>query len=363
MAEPAPARRLVSLDAFRGATVAAMILVNNPGSWSHVYPPLEHAAWHGCTPTDLIFPFFLFIVGVSLTFSRRVAPRDAAVRALKILGLGLLLAAWPTFPLATLRWPGVLQRIAACYFGAFLLARRLGDRALAALSAALLLGYWLLMTQVPVPDGHPPNLDPGTNLAAWVDRALMDGHLWKQTKTWDPEGPLSTLPALATTLMGVLAGRWLRREREPRATLQQGLRAGAALTALGLLWDLAFPINKGLWSSSYVLFTGGLALVALTLGHWTIDVRGPARWAAPAVTYGRNAIFVFVAAGLLAKTLARVQVTVDGGTLPLQRLLHEALLASWLPPRPASLAWALLNVAGFYLVLRALEKRGIFFKV
>lgn len=362
MAEPAPARRLVSLDAFRGATVAAMILVNNPGSWSHVYPPLEHAAWHGSTPTDLIFPFFLFIVGVSLTFSQRVAPRDAAVRALKILGLGLLLAAWPTFALATLRWPGVLQRIAACYFAAFLLARRLGQRALAALSAALLLGYWLLMTQVPVPDGHPPNLDPGTNLAAWVDRALMDGHLWKQTKTWDPEGLLSTFPALATTLIGVLAGRWLRRERAPRATLQQGLLAGAALTAVGLLWDLVFPINKGLWSSSYVLFTGGLALAALALGHWAIDVRGPARWAAPAVTYGRNAIFVFVASGLLAKTLARVQVPLDP-PVPLQRLLHDALLASWLPPRPASLAWALLNLAGFYVVLRLLEKRGIFFKV
>ena len=363
VAETAPARRLVSLDAFRGATVAGMILVNNPGSWNHVYQPLEHAAWHGWTPTDLIFPFFLFIVGVSLTLSRRVAPREAAVRALKILGLGLLLAAWPTFALGTLRWPGVLQRIAVCYLAAFLIARRLGDRALAGIVTGLLVGYWALMTLVPVPDGHAPNLEAGTNLAAWVDRALMDGHLWRQTKTWDPEGPLSTLPAIATTLIGVLAGRWLRRPREQRATLRQGLLAGLALTALGLLWDLVFPINKSLWTSSYVLFTGGLALAALTLCHELADVRGPAAWAGPCVTYGRNAIFVFVASGLLAKTLARVQVTIETGTVPLQRLLHEALLASWLPPRPASLAWALLNVLGFYVVLRVLEKRGIFFKV
>jgi predicted acyltransferase len=363
VAEPAPARRLVSLDAFRGATVAAMILVNNPGSWNHVYPPLEHAAWHGWTPTDLIVPFFLFIVGVSLTLSRRVAPREAAWRALKILGLGLLLAAWPTFALGTLRWLGVLPRIALCYLAAFLLARWLGERALAGIAAALLVGYWALMTLVPVPDGHPPNLDAGTNLAAWVDRALMGGHLWKQTKTWDPEGLLSTLPAIATTLIGVLSGRWLRRPREPRATLRQGLLAGLALTALGLLWDQAFPINKSLWTSSYVLFTGGLALCALTLCHWLVDLRGLAAWAGPCVTYGRNAIFVFVASGLLAKTLARVQVTIETSAVPLQRLLHETLLASWLPPRPASLAWALLNVLGFYFVLRALEKRGIFFRV
>jgi predicted acyltransferase len=348
--------RLDSLDAFRGLAMAAMVLVNNPGDWGAVYPPLLHAEWHGWTPTDLVFPFFLFIVGVAMTFSRRASVAEAARRAAILVVLGLLLAAFPRFELATLRWPGVLQRIGIVFFLAFLVKRWLGVRGRALLVIALLLGYWALLTLVPIPGGGPPNLEPGTNLAAWVDRATMDGHLWKSTRTWDPEGLLSTLPALATALLGLFAGERLRAARAPDVrTARELALAGAALAALGLLWDLVFPINKGLWTSSYVLFTGGAALLVFAALFGAIDVgdRRPA-WARPLAVCGRNAILLFVGSSLLAKTLA---------ALDWKRPLHEAVFASWLPPRPASLAFALANLALWYLVLRTLDRRGIYLRV
>lgn len=361
---PAPAAaagtaRLVSLDAFRGLTVVAMVLVNNPGSWNHVYAPLRHASWHGWTPTDLIFPFFLFIVGVALTLSRRTRWPAVLRRALLLVGLGLFMAGFPTFPLQTLRWPGVLQRIGACYLAAWVLQRRLRTPALALVTAGLLGGYWALLALVPVPDGAPPNLEPGTNLAAWVDRATMAGHLWSRTKTWDPEGLLSTLPALASTLLGVLAGRHLARAAPGSRTARRLAWSGCALALTGLAWGRVFPINKSLWTSSYVLWSGGLALAAFAGCYWLADVRGRRAWARPFVTFGVNAILVFVASGLLAKLLARTHV----GASSLQAALHAALFASWLPPAPASLAFALANVAGWYVVLRALERRSIYLTV
>ncbi len=358
MSDHAP--RLVSLDALRGATVAAMVLVNNPGAWEHAYAPLRHAAWHGCTPTDLIFPFFLFIVGASLTLSRRTSLRAALLRAAALVGLGLLLAAFPSFQFASLRWPGVLQRIGLCYLGAFLLHRRLRARGLLVATVVLLGGYWALLAFVPVPDGSPPNLEPGRNLAAWVDRALMSGHLWRQTKTWDPEGALSTLPALGTTLLGVLAGERLRQRPPARRLARELVVPGVALALAGLAWSPFLPFNKSLWTSSYALLSGGLAMLALGACYAACDLRGWQAWARPCVTFGRNAIFVFVASGLLAKLLTRVRLS-DGGTL--QAALHARLWASWLPPEPASLAYALTHVLGFYLVARTLEQRGLFFKV
>jgi predicted acyltransferase len=364
--------RLQSLDVFRGATIAAMILVNNPGDWGTVYWPLLHAPWHGWTPTDLIFPFFLFIVGVSLTLSRRTGFRAALARSLKLVGLGLLLNLYPYFNFAELRWPGVLQRIGVCYLAAWAAKRFLGPRGQAVLAAVLLVGYWLLMTRVVGPEGHPPGLEVQTNLAAQVDRMVLVPHVWSETKTWDPEGVLSTLPSIATALLGLLCGQWLagRAARGPFKTTLGMLLGGLALTATGVAWadlatpPLAFPINKGLWTSSYVLLMGGLAAAFLGLTYAVVDVAGIRRWAAPFVTYGTNAIAVYVASGLLADTLSAVRFTAaDGSVARLHTLLYGFLFASVLPPYVASLVWALMMVVLFYLLAAFLDRRGIYLKV
>jgi predicted acyltransferase len=367
---PAVTGRLLSLDAFRGATIAAMILVNDPGDWAHVYWPLLHVPWNGWTPTDLIFPFFLFMVGTSLTFSRRIEARPAVARALKLIGLGLLLALYPRFAIAELRWPGVLQRIGLCYLAAWAARRWLAPRGQALLAAALVVGYWLLMTRVTGPLGLPPNLEPATNLSAQIDQLLLAPHVWSVTKTWDPEGLLSTLPAIATTLLGLLAGEWLRSGRRPFALTAGLLGAGLVLTALGVAWGeaapawLLFPVNKSIWTSSFVLLTGGLAAALFGLTYWVVDVAGFRRWTAPFVAYGRNAITVYVGAGLLARTLLAIRwAGPDGDVRSLWERLFEGLLASWLPPYVASLAWALAFVVFFYLVALWMDRRGLYLKV
>ena len=364
--------RLLSLDLFRGATIAAMILVNNPGDWDAVYWPLRHAAWHGWTPTDLIFPFFLFIVGVSLTLSKRIGFRPALVRGLKLVGLGLLLNLYPYFPIAELRWPGVLQRIGICYVAAWAAKRYLRRSGQALLALALLVGYWLVMTRVTGPEGHPPGLEVQTNLAAQVDRVLLVPHVWGETKTWDPEGVLSTFPAIATALLGLLFGEWLlgRKDRSPfRTTLGLAL-GGLALTLLGVAWGewapawLLFPINKALWSPSFVLLTGGLAAAVLGLCYGVVDVLAVRRWATPFVSYGRNAIAVYVASGLLADTLSVVRwPSPDGTPLSLGKRLYALFPASVLPAYEASFVWALMMVALFYLMAAFMDRRGIYLKV
>jgi len=357
--------RLVSLDAFRGITIAAMILVNNPGDWAHVYWPLLHAPWHGWTPTDLIFPFFLFMVGMALPFSRRVRFREALRRSLVIAGLGLFMAAYPYFDLATVRIPGVLVRIAICYLAAWGIRRIGGSAVHAVIAVVLLIGYWYVMTRVPLPGGAPPSLDPESNMGAWWDRRLLGAHLWKVSRTWDPEGLFSTLPAIASTILGMLAGDWLRSPSDGGNRKTAGLlAAGLVLAILGLAWGRSFPINKSLWTSSYVLFTAGLAAYLFGLVYWIADVRGHRAWCRPFAIWGRNAILVFVASGLLAKTLALIKVTGPQGVpISLQAALLGAAFGSWLPPYAASLAWALANIALWFAVLRALDRRGIYLKV
>jgi predicted acyltransferase len=369
-ARPSDPTRLQSLDAFRGLTIAAMILVNNPGDWGHVYWPLLHVPWHGWTPTDLIFPFFLFVVGVSLAFSRRLEGRPAVARALKLVGLGLFLTLYPWFHVAAMRWPGVLQRIGVCYLAAWAARRWLSPRTQVALVVALIVGYWALMTRVTGPEGYEPNLEMETNLSAQVDRILLVPHVWTQTKTWDPEGVLSTLGGIATALLGLLAGEWVRSGRRPFAITLGLMVVGLALLALGVLWGeaappwLLFPVNKGIWTSSFVLLTGGLAAALFGLVFWIVDVEGIRRWAAPFVTYGRNAITVFVGAGLVAKTLLAVKwAGEDGVAQSLWTRLFDLLYASWLPPYEASAAWALTFVVLFYLVARFMDRRGIYLKV
>ena len=355
--------RLVSVDAFRGATVAAMILVNNPGDWGHIYDPLEHAKWHGWTPTDLIFPFFLFVVGVSLAFSSRDTTRAAAIRALKIFGLGFFMAFYPRFNLETVRIPGVLPRIALCYFVAFLIKKHFGPRAVAAIAAGCCLGYWFLMTVVPVPGGIAPNLEPSTNLGAWLDRLVFGNHLWVSSRTWDPEGLLSSLPAVGTTLFGYLAGTLFRAGLEPLEIIRRLLLSGVLMTISGLAWDTVFPINKSLWTSSYVLFTAGLASLCLAAFYWVADVKGWKAGLKPFVIYGVNAIVVFVASGLLAKTMGLIKLPLDGATVSSQVFLYRTLFLSWLEPINASLAYAVANIVFWYGILWWMDKRRIHIKV
>lgn len=372
----APPARLLSLDVFRGMTVAGMLLVNNPGSWSHVYPPLEHAKWHGWTPTDLIFPFFLFIVGVAMAFSfaaqrARGTPRGemmakAAKRSAVLVLLGLVLAAFPFYglELATLRIPGVLQRIGAAFLLASAVVLFTGPRAQAAVAALLLLGYWAAMRLVPVPGYGAGSLEPESNLAAYVDRAVLGtAHLWKSSKSWDPEGLLSTLPAAATVLLGVAAGRWLRSDRPPGRKTAGMLAAGAAAALLGLAWDTVFPINKNLWTSSYAVFTAGTALLCLAACYWAVDVKGRRRWAFPFVLLGVNAIAVFFLSGIMARLLTLVKWAGPAGDVTLKGWIHEHAFASWLAPLDASLAFAVCFVLFWVGAAWALYRRQVFIKV
>jgi predicted acyltransferase len=370
--------RLPALDVFRGLTVAAMILVNNPGNWGQVYAPLRHAAWHGWTPTDLIFPFFLFIVGVTTTLSldarRARGATDGelatgiARRGLIIVALGLLVSAFPFFPpehLARIRLPGVLQRIGIAYLVAALVVLHGSRRARIAAAAALLLGYWALLTLVPVPGiGHPTLQPPAATLGAWLDRRLLDGHLWAATRSWDPEGVLSTLPAIASVLLGALAADFLREERPLAQRVRRLALAGAVAAGVGLIWGLVFPINKNLWTSSYAVFTAGAAALVLALCFWLIEVRGWRAWTRPFVVFGVNPIVAFVGSAMLSRLLyTTIRVPYEGATVPLQQAIHRSLFASWLPPKPASLAFALAMVALWWAVLALLDRRGVRLKV
>jgi len=363
--------RLASLDAFRGMTIAGMILVNNPGSWGNVYGPLLHAAWHGWTPTDLIFPFFLFILGVSMSLSFRARTQRGATRAelLKhvfrrsaiVFGLGLFLAAFPFFRFSTLRIPGVLQRIAVCYLLASLVVLATGLRGRVAAIGGLLFGYWAVMGLVPVPGYGVGRLDVEGNLAAYVDRWLMLGHLWKPA--WDPEGLLSTFPAVATTLFGTLVGQWVLSDQGARAKVWGMLAMGGAGLAIGRLWHLWFPINKNLWTSSYVVFTAGFALVLLAGCYWAIEVQGYRRWAAPFLVFGANSIAAFTASSLLAKTMDIWQVAFGSDPVSVKRYLYLQLFAPVASPKNASLLFALSYVLFWLAVMGLLYRRKIFIKI
>jgi predicted acyltransferase len=375
---PGAPPRLLSVDALRGLTVAAMVLVNNPGTWSAVYGPLQHAEWHGWTPTDMVFPFFLFVVGVSIALALGPALERGAsglsVRVLRraavIFALGLLLHALPFFPLATLRIPGVLQRIAVCYLLAALLVGATrgarGWRVQAVTAGALLVGYWLLMTKVAAPGQEAGDLSPDGNLAGYVDRLVLGSrHIWQATRVYDPEGILSTLPATATTLLGVLAGHWLRAGQaagRAGAQIVGGLAVGGvAAAALGWLWGLSFPVNKPLWTSSYALLMAGLAALVLAACHWVIEVRDRRGWAAPFALLGVHALTLFFLSSLMAKVLFIVRVGAGGPRL--QTWLFEHVFAPWAPPVDASLAYALAYVLLWWALMWALDRSGLRLRV
>jgi predicted acyltransferase len=366
--------RLVSLDVFRGITIAGMVLVNNPGSWEHIYWPLEHAQWHGWTPTDLVFPFFLFIVGVAITlaFGSRVesgrSARDLYLKVVKrtliIFAIGLFLNGFPYFGLSELRIPGVLQRIAVCYFFASIIFLTTNIRTQVAITIALLLGYWLLLKFIPAPGFTAGDLTKEGSLPSFIDRVVFGKHVWAQAKVYDPEGLLSTIPALATSLIGVLTGHWLRTKNSAYEKVAGLFIAGAICIAVGWAWNPFFPINKALWTSSYVLFTGGLALQFLALCYWVIDIKGYRRWARPFEVFGVNAIALYVVADLIAELLGLINLTgADGSKISLGSWIYEDLFASWASPVNASLAFAVVFVLVCLGLMWILYRRKIFVKV
>ena len=371
-------QRLVSLDVLRGITVAFMIMVNNNGDGGRAWWFMRHADWNGMTPTDLVFPTFLFVVGVSIVFAfasrsaRGVTPaqlaRQTLQRAAVLFALGLVVNGFPYFHLETLRIYGVLQRIALCYCVAGLLHLWSGTaRSKALIAATLLLGYWVLLRWVPVPGSGLPGrdialLDADANLVAWLDRQLFSAaHLYERVR--DPEGLLSTLPALATVLIGMIAGLWLQTARSAPRKVAGLAMAAAGLLLAGYVWSLWFPLNKKLWTSSYVLVAAGWSMLALMLCFWLIDVPPRrTRMIGPMVVFGSNAIAAYMISELLAILFSVIHWQRDGAEMSLQRFLYQHLFVPFGEPALASFAYSAAFTALCLVPVWLLYRRGIFLK-
>ena len=400
VASPPPAReRLISLDVFRGITIAGMLLVNDPGTWSAIFPPLEHAAWDGWTPTDLIFPFFLFIVGItthlSMSARRARGDDDSALvkqilrRGIIIYLLGFAMAMFPFYQWGTIdslpnatawdriifriehvRILGVLPRIAIVYICAGLLTLKTTLKTQVVIIGTLLLGYWFAMTLIPVPGENEIGAlllhTKDRNLAAYLDRLILGtNHTWIGSVTFDPEGPMSTIPAIATAMLGVIAGRWIGLKEKPLLERISGLfAAGSIAMVIGLMWNWSFPINKNLWTSSYVIFTAGMACIALATIMWIVDSCNVRWWTKPFVVYGVNPIVAFVGSGVMARLIYTLwHVNYAGKSTAVQDAIYQSVFLPWLPPRVASLAFAIMFVLLWYGILLVLYRRKIILKV
>jgi len=366
----APAKtRLLSIDAFRGLTIAAMILVNDPGTWSAVYAPLEHAEWNGWTPTDLVFPFFLFLVGTSMVFSfssrrergstSRELLRHTLRRSLYIYGIGLALHLYP-FTLRRIehvRVMGVLGRIALCYFLGSLIYLYCSRRVRGAIVAVILVGYWLMMRFIPVPGFGAGDLSPFGNLAAYIDRMVLGTHIWKPM--WDPEGLLSSLPAIATLLLGTYCGEWLREVRPAMVKVYGLLGTGLFGLVVGELLHPYFPINKNLWTSTYVIFTAGFACVLLALFYWLIDVQGWKRWVMPLEVFGANAILSFSIATFVIKQMIITNI----GKHSVLEQVYRHLFAPLAAPKMSSLLFALAFTFFIWIIMLGFYRKKVFLKV
>jgi predicted acyltransferase len=360
--------RLISLDALRGFTIAGMVIVNDPGSWSHVYAPLLHAEWNGITPTDYVFPFFLFIVGVSIALAyekRVVAEEPKAVmlkkilwRSVKIYLLGLFLWLWPEFDFGSIRWTGVLQRISVVFFFCGLLFLYTNWKQQLKMAIGILVGYWILMAYVPIPGIGSPDLSvPEKNWANYLDTLLLPGVMWQ--KTWDPEGILSTLPSIVSGICGMLMGRIILDISEPYKKLTWIFFWGVALTIVGGVWDWFFPINKNLWTSSYTLYTAGLATLGLGAMMLIVDLLGYHRWTALGRIYGANAITAYVLAGML--TLVFYGLNIGGESL--NNHWMNALTGIGASHKFASFTYAVLYMLIIFVPAYGLYKKKIFIKV
>jgi predicted acyltransferase len=362
--------RLLSLDVFRGITIALMILVNSPGNQT-AYSQLDHSEWNGCTLTDLVFPFFVFIVGVSLVFSlskrleQGVSSDQLLSKVLKraaiIFGFGLLLNGFPYYHLSTIRILGVLQRIALCYLIAsfFFLKTRVSTQA--AIAFTLLVGYWLAMTSIPVPGYGINDLGMEGNLAAYLDRLLLAGHTYRPV--YDPEGILSTLPAIATALLGNLTGVWLLSKRPKQQKVWGMISAGTVSAIWGWKWGAFFPINKALWTSSYVLWTAGMALYLLAVCYWLIEVKGWRRWSKPFEIFGINAITAYLLHVVFLKIQNLIHLPRMDGTPGNLRFYISEHLFGWTCLQNASLFYALSYTLLWGFVLWTLDRRKIYIKI
>jgi predicted acyltransferase len=365
-------RRYESVDVLRGIAVAAMVVINNPGSWTDGYPLLAHSEWNGCTLADLVFPLFLFVVGISITLSvgartdrgERAATMAAGIvrRAALLFALGLVLNGFPHFDLAALRIPGVLQRIGLCYLFAGLLVLKTTAHGQGVVAISLLAAYWMLMALVPVP-GHGAGIfEEQGNLAGYLDDLVMRGHLYHDG--FDPEGMLSTMPAVATTLFGVLAGRWMTSRRSGSARTLGLVAAGCLGLAIGTVMDAWFPINKQLWTSSFAVFTAGAAAVSCGFCYWLIEVKGWRLWAVPFFALGTNALAVYAFSSLVASLLESIHVTSGPGTSDGLRLyLFEHLFLPWAGSQGGSLCFAVVYLMAWLWAMTLLYRRRIFIRI
>ena len=363
-------QRLESLDVFRGLTIAGMILVSTPGTWDAVYPQLDHAAWNGWTLADLVFPFLLFAMGAAVPFAlarrrgKQSVRRHVIRRAAILFVLGLLLTAIqaaPPLSLATFRIPGVLQRIALVYLAVSWLTERTSTRTQIASAIGALVGYWAVISLVPVPGCHAPALSAECNIGSFIDRHVFGRHMLHPT--WDPEGLLSTVPAIATALFGVFAGDWLNGRGARHRTLTL-FAAGTGAVAIAFAWDRVFPINKSLWTSSFALFSGGLAAQLLAACHWLLDVQRWRAWSRPFIAFGRNALAGYFLSVGLDSILTRWSAPEHAS---LKGFLYHVLFSSWLGrccgAEVASLGYALAYVALWALVLGELHRRHIHVRI
>jgi predicted acyltransferase len=363
-------KRLLSLDAFRGFTIAAMILVNFPGNWDHVFSPLLHSEWNGITFTDLIAPFFLFIVGVSIAFAytRRLEagapPRSLhlklVTRSLKIFAVGMflnLLAILGNFSFDELRWTGTLHRIAIVFLVCGLLFLHTGWKTQAVTGAVILVAYWLAMTLIPTPGYGKVMLEPGINLAAWVDSKWLPGKMWQGT--WDPEGILSTFPSVVTGITGMLAGALLLRKQSQEQKVMALFTIGFLTAIAGVVWNWIFPLNENLWTSSFVLLTSGLASMTLAGSIYLIDILQYRKWAGFGIIYGSNAITIYVLADVLAKVFYGLPL----GGASLNDHFFNLFTGAGVAPKIVSMAYGLLYVGINFIPAYILNKRNIFIKL
>jgi len=372
-----PSDRLISLDVFRGITIAGMILVNNPGTWSKVYKPLLHAPWHGWTPTDFIFPFFLFIVGVamSLSLTKRIERGDSKSelygkivrRTLIIFAIGFFLNLFPEFNFKVVRIPGVLQRIALCYFFASVIMVEANKKWQIGWTIALLAVYWILVKLVPVPGYGAGVLEAKGSLCWYIDSNLLAGHTWKGAPApgFDPEGILSTLPAICTVMFGVFAGDWIRSNREQYEKVSGLFVAGITGLVLAEILKGWLPINKNLWTSTYSIFMAGMALIFLAMCYWLIDIKGYKSWGKPFIVFGSNAILVFSLASLVAKISYKVKwLQADGSEITLSSYLYKIFFASWAGVNElSSLLYPIVYLLLWLGIMWILYRKNIFVKI
>jgi predicted acyltransferase len=368
-------KRLLSLDFFRGLTVAGMILVNNPGDWDHIYAPLEHSVWNGCTPTDLVFPFFLFIVGISIVYAmatKKIDPANhgslilkALRRSVTIYLLALLLNLIPNFDFRHIRLLGVLPRIAIVFLICTFLFVKTNRKTQVWIFWIILIAYYLVMNFVPVPGIGISNLEPSTNLAAWIDNQILtSNHMWSGSKTFDPEGLLSTFPSICTCLLGVFTGTWIKNKKRSQENIVSWLFTAATFLIIGgLIWNGFFPMNKALWTSSFVLFTGGLAMATFTLCFWLIDVNARRKFTEPFIAYGSNAITIYVLSGYLPMLIGFIPVIDNGVKTNLWQYVYHHFFTSWLSPVNASLVSAMVYVSLLSIPMIWMYRKKVFIRI